>query len=95
MITGASTGIGSAVAQGFAAHGAKVVVNYNASAEQAGAVAKLIADAGGEVLLHQADVTDTAALSGSVDATGRNWPHRCAREQCRCYARPCPDGRDG
>jgi 3-oxoacyl-[acyl-carrier protein] reductase len=69
LITGASTGIGAAAAKGFAAHGAKVVANYNASGEQAQLVAKAVAAEGGEVLLHRADVTDTAALSGLVDAT--------------------------
>ena len=35
LVTGASTGIGAAVAKGFAAQGARVAVHYNASAAQA------------------------------------------------------------
>ena len=33
LVTGASTGIGAAVAKGFAAQGARVAVHYNASAK--------------------------------------------------------------
>ena len=35
LITGASTGIGAAVAKGFAAQGARVAVHYNSSEAQA------------------------------------------------------------
>ena len=63
LITGASTGIGAAAAQGFARLGAKVVIHYNASEEAARAVVDLISADGGEAHLLQADLSrpETAA----------------------------------
>ncbi|ESQ81448.1 SDR family NAD(P)-dependent oxidoreductase [Asticcacaulis benevestitus] len=63
LITGASTGIGGAAAQGFARLGAKVALHYNASEEAAQKVADLIRADGGEVHLFQADLMqpETAA----------------------------------
>lgn len=40
IVTGASRGIGKAVAQALAAEGATVIINYNGSAEAAEAVAE-------------------------------------------------------
>jgi 3-oxoacyl-[acyl-carrier protein] reductase len=57
LITGASTGIGAAVAKGFAGHGAKVVVHYNASRDAAMAVVDEIKRKGGDVLALHGDVT--------------------------------------
>ncbi|EGF90210.1 3-oxoacyl-acyl-carrier-protein reductase [Asticcacaulis biprosthecium C19] len=56
LITGASTGIGAAVAQAFAAHGARVALHYNSSRDAAQAVADLIGADGGEAHLIQADL---------------------------------------
>ena len=41
LVTGSSTGIGAAVAKGFAAAGARVIVHYHASAAEA---EKVVAD---------------------------------------------------
>lgn len=68
LITGASTGIGAAIARAFGAAGAAVVVHYGRSAEAAQAVARDIEGAGGQALLAQADVTDTAQLERLRDA---------------------------
>lgn len=57
VITGASTGIGAAMAKGFAEAGAKVVVNYNSSKEKAEAVVESIVKNGGEAIAVQADVS--------------------------------------
>lgn len=57
LITGASTGIGAALAREFAAQGAKVAVHYNSSAAKAEAVAKAIGEAGGEAFLVRGDVS--------------------------------------
>jgi 3-oxoacyl-[acyl-carrier protein] reductase len=57
LVTGASTGIGAAAAEAFAANGAKVAVHYNASRDKAEAVAQKIRAAGGTALLVAGDVT--------------------------------------
>jgi 3-oxoacyl-[acyl-carrier protein] reductase len=68
LITGASTGIGAALARAFGAAQARVVVHYGKSAAEAQAVANDIVAAGGEALLAQAEVTDDAALTRLRDA---------------------------
>lgn len=69
LVTGASTGIGAAVARAFGAAGAKVVVHYNQSEEAARIVAQDIEDSGGIALLVQADVTDAQQLQSLVEQT--------------------------
>jgi 3-oxoacyl-[acyl-carrier protein] reductase len=59
LITGASTGIGAALARAFAAQGAKVGVNYHASEGPAQALVNEIERNGGVALLLKADVTKT------------------------------------
>lgn len=60
LVTGASRGIGRAIAEAFAAQGDRVAVHYNASAAQAAEVhARLPGD--GHVLVH-GDVSDPAAI---------------------------------
>lgn len=68
VVTGASTGIGAAIAGGFAAAGAQVAVHYNASAEAASRVVEAITSSGGRADAFRADVTDPAALQGFLDA---------------------------
>jgi 3-oxoacyl-[acyl-carrier protein] reductase len=58
VVTGASRGIGRAIAERLAAEGAKVVVNHRASPEQAEEVVATIQARGGEVVAIQADVSD-------------------------------------
>ena len=69
IVTGASRGIGAAIARGFGAAGARVVVHYHASADGAQAVARDIDASGGESLLVQADVTQPADLERLVETT--------------------------
>jgi 3-oxoacyl-[acyl-carrier protein] reductase len=69
LITGASTGIGAALARAFGAAGARVVVHYNRSQTEAQTVAAEIEAAGGEALLIQADVTIPAQIQQLVAET--------------------------
>ena len=69
IVTGASRGIGAAVARALAEAGHPVVVNCAASIEQAQDVADGIIADGGKALAVVADVADEAAVAAMVDAT--------------------------
>ncbi len=62
LVTGASRGIGRAIAVDLAAAGVTVVVNYFQRREDAEAVVRTIEDSGGKALAHQADVGDRNAV---------------------------------
>jgi 3-oxoacyl-[acyl-carrier protein] reductase len=57
LVTGSSRGIGVGIAQKLAQQGAKVVVNYRQSADEAQGVVESITGAGGEAVAIQADVS--------------------------------------
>ena len=57
IVTGASRGIGNAIAKRFAKEGAKVVINYNHSRSQAAKLLKEVREAGGEAIMVRADVS--------------------------------------
>ena len=61
VVTGASRGIGAAIAKSMGREGAFVVVNYNGSAEKAEAVVAEIKGNGGDAVAVQCDVGDYAA----------------------------------
>ena len=68
LITGASTGIGAAVARAFAAQGAKVGIHYNHSKSEAETLAADVRAKGGEATLLQGDLCDSGAAQKIVDA---------------------------
>jgi 3-oxoacyl-[acyl-carrier protein] reductase len=67
IITGASQGIGEAIARDVAAEGAAVVL-VDVQLDKLEAVVRSIADAGGKAEAHQADVADAAAVERVVTA---------------------------
>jgi len=67
LVTGSSTGIGSAVAKAYAARGAHVAVHYNQSREQAEAVVAEIRAAGGTCILVGGDVSKSKEATRIVD----------------------------
>ena len=75
LVTGASKGIGRAIAFRLAEAGARVAVNFNSSAEAAADVARTITDGGGEALTVQADVSDLAQVSAMVNTVYGQWDH--------------------
>lgn len=69
IVTGASRGIGRAVALALAAEGAKVVVNYTRSSEAAEAVVSEINQGGGNAVALQADVSQSEAVDQLISQT--------------------------
>ena len=61
LVTGASRGIGKAIACKLSREGAKVIINYNGSKEKAEAVKSEIEAAGGQAEVYQCDVSDYTA----------------------------------
>jgi 3-oxoacyl-[acyl-carrier protein] reductase len=67
IVTGASRGIGAAIAERLAADGLAVVVNYAGSVDAAQALVAKIEKAGGRAVLAQGDVSDPAAVVRMFD----------------------------
>jgi len=72
LVTGAASGIGTAIARGMARAGAAVAINYRGKAEEAEAIVRDIEASGGQAIAVQADVSiedDVARMFGEIDRT--------------------------
>ncbi len=67
IVTGASRGIGAAVAQRLAKDGFNVVINFAGNIQEAEALVDRIHSTGGRALAAQADVSNSAAVRGMFD----------------------------
>ena len=68
LVTGASRGIGRAVALSLGERGANVVVNYRSNTDEAEETAQAVRAAGGKAMLSQTDVSNQAAVEEMVAA---------------------------
>lgn len=75
VVTGASKGIGAAIAKALAAEGAAVVVNYASSQAGADAVVQAITTAGGRAIAVQGDVSKAEQAKGLIDAAVEKFGH--------------------
>ena len=73
IITGASTGIGAALAKGFAAQADSVGLHYNSSSDSAEAVARDIEAAGGKVALIKANANHSSEMARAVEETAQKF----------------------
>ena len=89
IVTGASRGLGRAIAKEFAREGASVVISARSQSPTglAGTIEETVADirnAGGEVLATSCDVTDEAQVDAMVrQAMEQVWKNRRALQQRR------------
>jgi 3-oxoacyl-[acyl-carrier protein] reductase len=67
LVTGGSRGLGRGIAEGFAAEGAKLVVNYLKDEKAANAVVDTIRNGGGDAIAVRADIGEVADVTGMVD----------------------------
>src|SRR5690348_7076666 len=73
LVTGASKGIGRALALGFAAEGADVILNYCSDARGAQAVARQIRARGRQALVVQADLAKVGEIARMFRAVRRRF----------------------
>ncbi len=73
VVTGASKGIGAAIAKSLASEGASVVVNYASSKSGAEGVVDEITAAGGKAVAVGGDVSHSAEAQGIIDAAINNY----------------------
>ena len=73
VVTGGSRGIGRAIVEALAAQGAKVAVNYASSSGAADEVVAAIANAGGEAIAVQADVSKADQVDNLIKTVMDKW----------------------
>ncbi len=73
IVTGASKGIGAAIAKSLAASGARVIVNYVSSKSGADSVVSAIIAAGGNAIAIGGDVSKATDVEGIINAAIKNY----------------------
>jgi NAD(P)-dependent dehydrogenase (short-subunit alcohol dehydrogenase family) len=73
VVTGASKGLGKAIALGLAKEGADVLINYNSSKEEAQAVAREVERLGRRALIYQADTRNKKQVNDMVSYVVDQW----------------------
>ncbi len=73
LVTGSSRGLGRAIVQSLVDAGARVIVNYSRSREEAEALVSKIHTDGGEAVAEQADVCDPVSIRNLVDRIEKRW----------------------
>lgn len=73
IVTGGATGMGRGISSLLAAEGARVLVNYRASADAAKEVVTEIESEGGEAVAHAANVQHDDEVQAMVDAVESRW----------------------
>ncbi|MFO7925106.1 SDR family NAD(P)-dependent oxidoreductase, partial [Natronomonas sp.] len=68
LVTGASRGIGRAIAEELGAHGADVAINYRSSDDEAQAAKGRIEDGDGRAMLAQADISEYEQVESMCEA---------------------------
>lgn len=73
LVTGASQGLGRAIAIGLAGAGCRVAVNYSRGVEKAAEVVREIREAGGEAEAFEGDVSDETSVARLFAAVAERW----------------------
>lgn len=73
LVTGASSGLGRAMALTFAVCGAQVALNYRSDEDEASALVQQIQADGGTAVALQADVSDPAAVAAMFEQADAVW----------------------
>lgn len=71
LVTGASRGIGAAIARALAGSGAAVAINYRSKSTEARSVVECINRGGGQAIAIQADVSDGSAVSRMMESVAQ------------------------
>jgi len=71
LVTGASRGIGAAIAKRLAAEGASVAITFTKGAEAAAQVVQDIERSGGRAIAIEADAVDPKAVTAAIETFGR------------------------
>lgn len=73
IVTGASRGIGRAIAEAFAQAGADVAINFHSHPEEADEVAANVRASGGRAMVCQGDVADYAIVERTIERVVSEW----------------------